>query len=406
MPNRPLEGIKIVSFTWFIAGPVTARVLANYGAEVVRIEAKSKIDIHRIQTPYKDNIPGVNRSGQFNQDNTGVLSVALNIAKPRGLEIAKKFVARADIVIENFAGGVMKRIGLGYEELKKLRPDIIMLSTCMQGQTGPHANYPGFGQHLAALSGFYQITGWPDRKPTGPDGPYTDFIAPCFNIFTILAALDYRRRTGKGQYIDMSQYENAMHFMAPILLDYSVNQRVASRMGNHSAYSAPHCVYRCRGTDRWCAIAISTDEEWSDFCRVLGNPAWASDPKFSFFLNRKQNEEEMDRLVEAWTVNHSPEEIMTILQANGVPAGVVQTGEDLLEHDPQLKHRHACWELDHPEIGKYHAPGSAFKLSRSSSELKRAPLLGEHNEYALKTLLGMPDEDVADLLADGVLETS
>jgi crotonobetainyl-CoA:carnitine CoA-transferase CaiB-like acyl-CoA transferase len=202
----------------------------------------------------------------------------------------------------------------------------------------------------------------------------------------------------------MSQYETGVHFLAPLVLDYVVNRRVAGRMGNRCPYAAPHGAYRCRGDDRWCAIAVFTDGEWGSFGRVIGNPAWASSPKFATLLARKENEEELDRLVEEWTVERSAEEVMGMMQAAGVAAGVLETGEDLLDHDPQLRHRHYFWELDHPEVGKYQAPGSSFVLSRSPCELRRAPLMGEHNEYALKEALGMSDEEIAEMVIEGVVE--
>ncbi|MFC1978353.1 CaiB/BaiF CoA transferase family protein, partial [Chloroflexota bacterium] len=289
------------------------------------------------------------------------------------------------------------------EELKKVKPDIIMLSACMQGQTGPKANHPGLGSHLTPLSGFTHITGWPDRPPQNL-GIYTDFITPHFNALAILAALDYRRQTGKGQYLDVSQYEATIHLMAPLILDYVVNQRIADRMGNRYAYAAPHGAYRCRGEDRWCAIAVFTDEEWQSFCRVIGNPAWTTDPKFSTLPARKENEEELDRLVEEWTISHTPEAVMSLMQTAGVAAGVAQNAEDMMEHDPQLKHRNFFRELEHPEMGKHRVRGPAFMLSKSPYELQRSPLLGEHNEYALKEILGMSDAEVAELVIAGVLE--
>lgn len=256
---------------------------------------------------------------------------------------------------------------------------------------------------MTALSGFNHITGWPDRPPAGPAGPYTDFVARHFSTLAILAALDYHRRTGKGQYIDMSQYESSIHFMAPLLLEYVTNQRVAHRMGNRCTHAAPHGAYRCRGNDRWCVIAVFTDEEWDCFCTVIGNPPWTADPKFNTLLARKENECELDSLVEQWTINHSPEEVMNLMQAAGVAAGVVQTGEDILEHDPQLKHRHFFWELDHPEVGRYRAPRAAFILSKAPCEVRRAPLLGEHNEYVLKEVLGMSDEEISELVIEGII---
>jgi len=404
MTKKLLDGLKVADFTLYVAGPQITKVLAAYGAEVIRIEGKSKIDFQRVSPPFKDMEPGFNRGGDFNQYNTSKLSMAVNLTKPKGVELAKRLVAWADLVVENFSGGAMTRMGLGYEELERIKPDIIMLSTCMQGQTGPYATSPGTGYHLTALSGFYHITGWPDREPVGPDGPYPDYIAPRLSLLALLAALDYRRRTGKGQYIDISQYETAVHFMTPLVLDDAVNQRVAGCRGNRSDYAAPHGVYRCRGDDKWCAIAVFTDEEWESFGKVTGNQSWAKETRFATLPARKRNEDELECLVEEWTVNLSPLEVMNMMQAAGVGAGMVQTAEDLLEYDPQLKHNHLFWELDHPEVGKYRAPGSSFVLSKSPYALQRAPLLGEHNEYVLKQVLGLPDEEIAELVVEGVIE--
>jgi len=401
--RKLLGGVRVVDFTWNIVGPLTTRTLADYGAEVIKIENGSRPDPHRLAAPFKDDIPGLNTGGPFNQDANGKLSIAVNLAYPGGVDIAKKLVARADIVVESFAPGVIERLGLGYEDLRGVRPDIIMLSTCMQGHTGPYATHPGLGYHLVALSGFSQITGWPDREPLYI-GPYTDYIVPHVNTVAILAALDYRRRTGRGQYIDVSQYEASLHFIAPLILDYAVNQRVADRTGNRSDRAAPHSAYRCRGDDRWCAIAVFTDEDWRSFGQVIGNPSWVGSPRFSTLEARKDNEDELDRLVESWTIHQSAEEVMTLMQAAGVAAGVLQTGEDLLEKDPQLQHRHFFWELDHPEIGKHYARSPSFRLSKSPYELRRSPLLGEHNEYILGELLGLSSEEIAGLVTEGVIE--
>ncbi len=492
MVEKLLEGIKVADFSRVIVGPLTAKTLCDYGAEVIKIEGKSRLGHYRTTGPEPD------LSAHFTSWNTGKLSIALNLTLPRGLEVAKKIVAWADIVVESFAGGSMKRMGLGYEVLKEIKPDIIMLSSCMQGQTGPFSRHPGWGFQLSGLSGFNIVSGWPDREP--PElGVYTDFIAPQFNVVTILAALLYRRRTGKGMYIDMSQYENAVHFMAPLILDYTANRRVANRMGNRSDYASPHnayrCLdadryctisistdeewenfckaienpawtqeprfstpaarkenaeelhrlieewtanysveevlskmapagvtasrvltgqsqvehkpsgaYRCRGEDRWCAIAVSTDEEWGSFCKVIGNPAWTKDTKFSTLLARKENGEELDRLVEEWTIKHSAEEVMTLMQAAGVAAGVLETGEDQLEHDPQFKHRHFFREVDHAKMGVHHPTASPFILSKSPCEVGKVPLLGEHNEYILTEILGYSDEEIAELVIEGAVE--
>ncbi len=391
MEAKPLEGVKVVDFSWVYVGPLTVKTLADYGAEVIKIGSRIRPE-------------PTGRPAGLLEYNTSRLGVTLNLAHPKGMEVAKRLVAWADIVVENFAGGIMKKMGLGYEELKKVKPDIIMLSSCLQGQTGPHANLPGFGASAVAQSGITSIVGWPDREKPVSLHSYTDFVVPHFNVLAILAALDYRRRTGKGQYIDTSQYETALHFMAPLVLDYAVNHRVASRMGNRLAYAAPHGAYRCRGEDRWCAIAVFTDEEWETFCGVIGNPAWTKEPKFSTLLGRKQNEDELDRLIEGWTTNKAAEDVMTMMQAVGVAAGVLQTVEDLLEHDPQLRYRHFYWELEHPEVGKYQAYRPLFVLSKATCELRRAPLLGEHTEYALKKVLSMSDEEIAELVIEGAIE--
>lgn len=231
-----------------------------------------------------------------------------------------------------------------------------------------------------------------------------DFIAPRFNALAILAAFDYRRRTGKGQYIDVSQFENGVHFMAPLILDYEVNRRIAGRMGNRYPYAAPHGAYRCRGEDRWCAIAVFTDEEWQGFAKVIGSPAWTGDPRFSTLPARKENEEDLDKLVEEWAVNHPAEEVMRRMQAAGVSAGVLSNAKELLLHDPQLKHRRSFRQLDHPEIGKHFVHGPSFILSKSSYELRRAPLVGEHNEYTLKEIVGLSDDEITEMVIEGVIE--
>jgi benzylsuccinate CoA-transferase BbsF subunit len=404
MPKKLFEGIKVVDLSWAAIGPLTTKTLSDFGAEVVKIENNHHPDGTRFSGPFRNNIPGVNLSGCFNQWNTGKRSILLNLATPRGVEVFMKLAAWTDVVVENFSGGTMKRMGLGYEELRKVNPGIIMLSSCMMGQTGPYAAQRGVGPLLTALSGFNHLTGWPDRLPVGPHGAYTDFIGARFATLAILAALDYRRRTGNGQYLDVSQLENSVHFVAPILLDYVVNKRVVSRMGNRSSYAAPHGAYRCRGEDRWCAIAVFTDEEWESFCKVIGNPAWTKETRFSTLLERKQNEDELNRLVEEWTINHLAEEVMIMMQAAGVAAGVLLNAEDLQEHDPQLKHRHLYWKLEHPDFGQYTAPRPGFLMSKSVYEMQRAPLQGEHNEYVLKGILGMSDEEIAELVIEGVLE--
>jgi benzylsuccinate CoA-transferase BbsF subunit len=353
--------------------------------------------------PYKDGTAGVNKTAFFARYNTNKYSVTLNLNHPKGPEIAKRFIQWADIVGESFTPGVMRRWGLAYEDIVKIKPDIIMFSTTNQGQTGPHATYHGYGVQLTALAGFTHLTGWTDREAAGISGAYTDLISPRLLVTALVAALDYKRRTGKGQYLDFSQFEGSLHFLTPVFLDYLVNNRVWNRKGNRHPYAVPHGVFRCKGEDKWCAIAVFTDGEWKALCKALGNPPWTKDPKFSTFLNRKQNEDELEALIEEWTCQHTPEEVMTLLQKHGVPAGVVNSNQDLY-NDPQLKHRNQFIELSHPEIGVYPVENQAYILSKTPAELSPAPCLGEHNYYVYTQLLGMPEQEFLQLLQEGVLE--
>ncbi len=400
---KPLEGVKVADFTWALVGPITTKMLADWGAEVVKIEGRSRPDSRRTVPPFSDNVPGLDRSGTFSPYNTNKLSVALNLTQARGIEVAKRVVAWADIVVDNFAGGAMKRMGLDYEVLSRVKPDIIMLSSCPMGQTGPYPTAPAIGAGLTALAGIMDLAGWPDRDPVALDS-YTDFISPHFNATIILAALDYRDRTGQGQFLDLSQYEDCVHFMAPLVLDYTVNGRLNTRMGNHLDRAAPHNAYRCRGDDRWCAVGVFTEEEWRGLCGVIGRPELAGNRRFATPTARKENEAELDRIVEAWTMARSAEEVMGLMQAAGVPAGVVRNSEELLEHDPQLAHRRFFRTVDHAEVGAYRAPRSSFTLSRYDPELRAAPLLGEHNEYVLREIAGFSDDEIAELIADEIVE--
>ncbi|MDY7034201.1 MAG: CoA transferase [Thermodesulfobacteriota bacterium] len=404
MGKGAFEGIKVADFTWAGVGPLIVKYLADNGATAVRLESMKRPDWVRISGPYKDGKPGIDRSCYWAYLNPNRLSMALNLAHPKGREIAKQFISWADVVAENYTVGTMEKWGLGYEEVKKIKPDIIMLRTSNQGQTGPHATHPGFGIQLVGLVGFPQITGWPDREPSPMPVAYTDLIAPRFGAAALIAALDYREKTGKGQLLDLSQLEAALNFMTPVVLDYVVNGRESMRAGNQCPSAAPHGVYRCKGDDRWCAIAIFTDKEWKAFCTVLENPPWTQARQFSTFLSRKANEEELDKLIEEWTVNFTPEEVMERMQQKGVAAGVVKNAADIYQ-DPQLKMRNYLWELNHREMGPVTHMGQAFVLSRTPAEgRKAAPCLGEHTEYVCREILGMSDEEFVALYNEGVLE--
>ena len=402
--KRPLDGVKVLDFSATVLGPTVTRYMADHGATVIKIESAIHPETTRTSAPYVGKEPGINRSGYFATHNAGKLSLSLDLRKPRAIEVAKRLVRWADIVIETFTPGVMEGWGLSYGDLAKIKPEIIMASSSLEGQTGRYASHRGYGMISASMTGWFELTGWPDREPVGHYSAYSDFIGWNYLLVSILAALDYRERTGKGQYIDHSHVESGVHFLAPAFLDYSVNGRVATRMANRDEYAAPHGAYRCLGPDSWCVIGVTSDQEWEAFGRVIGDPGWLRDPKFATLAGRKENEDELDRLVEAWTTSHKAERIVAIMQQAGVPAGVVENAEGLFR-DPQLKYREAFVSLDHREMGPYWITTAAFRLSECQNKpLSPAPLMGEHNEYILKEFLGMSDEEIAGLVAEGVLQ--
>jgi benzylsuccinate CoA-transferase BbsF subunit len=287
-----------------------------------------------------------------------------------------------------------------------VRPDIIYLSSSMQGHDGPHSAYIGYGQNACALSGFADASGWPDRVPAAPYGAYTDYIAPRFNATALIAALDYRRRTGKGQWLDQSQFEASLHFFAPAIMDFQLNNKVLSRQGNRLHNAAPHGVFPCKGDDCWIAISVFTDEEWKSLCEVLGSPAWVKKAEFSTISERKRNENELEKLLSSWTINHTPQNAEDILQRAGIPANIVAKPSDVYE-DQQLQYRNYFVRLNHPEMGKpAFEPQACFLLSKTPRKLVRpTPCLGEHNEYVFKELLGMTDDEIAEHIIDGSITT-
>lgn len=406
MTISALADVKITDFSWIVAGPSTTELLAQFGATVIRVESKERPDTLRTNLPYKDNKPGIDRSGYFAFFNANKYSIALNLNHPKAREIARKLIIWSGIVVDNFRPGIMEKWELGYKELAQERPDLIMLSVSSQGQKGPFARHFSFGAQLAGLCGFTEMTGWPDREPSQPYGTYTDVIAPYFGAAVLLACLDYRRRTGKGQYIDLSQVEASEQFIAPMLLDYFVNGRINSRKGNKHNSAAPHGVYQCQGDDKWCAITVMNDAQWQAFRQVVPThgATWATEKRFSTLLDRKQHEAELDDLIEQWTKEHTAEEIASWLRDAGVPASVAQTPEDLL-NDRQLKERNYFWALAHPVLGTFHHIGPASQLSKTPAKPRMpAPCLGEHTEYVCHEILGISDEEFVALLAEGIFE--
>ncbi|MFO7964618.1 MAG: CoA transferase [Desulfobacterales bacterium] len=402
--TRVFKGIRVVDFSWYAVGPQTARHLADNGAEVIRVESSANIDLLRVVGPFKDGVWGEDNSGYFANQNANKYSFTLNLKKPKAVEIAKRLVAVSDVVLESFTPGIIEKFGLSYDDLKAVKPDIIMISMSAQGRNGPYSNHPSYGHVLQALAGVNHLTGWPDGDPIGAYGPYTDFFVPHMAAAAVIAALDYRRRTGIGQYIELSQLETAIHCLDTAIIDYTVNGRVQQRQGNRHPYASPHGAYPCKGEDRWCAIAVFTDEEWEHFLAVLGNPEWGNEERFQSPAGRVENAEELDILVAEWTVNHTPEDVMAIMQANGIACGVIQNAKDL-HADPQLKHRNHYWVMDHPVMGKTTYDSPAYMLSKTPSRPRMpSPLLGQHVEFICSEILNMSDEELVECMAEGVFE--
>ena len=401
---QPLSGLKVLDFCWVAAGPMTTGYLAEYGATVVRVESSRRPDVLRGSPPLGGKGKGLNRSGYYANYNANKYALGLNLAHPKAPDLVKRFVTWADLVTENFTPGTMERRRLGYDDLRKIKPDIIMFSTSMLGRGGPYESLPGFGAVLSSLSGMTAITGWPDRPPTNPYGAYTDFITPRFAVAVILAALDYRRRTGIGQHIDMSQLEVSLHFIAPALLDCALNGREGERVGNREEAAAPHAAFPCRDEDHWVTIACLTDAQWQALKEEMGRPAWAQDGRFATLVGRKAHEDELERLIAEWTRPQDARELMESLQRAGVPAGVVHTNKGVVE-DPQLAHRgHFVW-YEHPDVGRHAVQRSEFRLPRARSEQNwPAPAIGTHTRPLCKDILGMNEGEIAALVAEGVLE--
>jgi len=399
------EGIKVADFSWVGVGPQVARELAEHGATVIRVESHKRPDLLRVSAPYRDGIPGIDRSAYWTAFNTNKYGMSLDLTKPKGREVARRLVAWADLVTDGMTPGSMAKLGLDYESCRQIKPGIIYYSTTQMGQEGPYNTLGGYGAMGAAYAGYSHLTGWPDRPPVVLPNAYTDFISPWYLCTAVIAALDYRRRTGQGLYLDQSQVEAGVTFWGPGLLDYIVNGRIPTRMGNRHPYMSPHGAFPCLGDDRWVAIAVSADEEWQALRQAMGGPEWAHEPRFATLLARKENEDELEALVAEWTKNYAPHQVMATLQAAGVASGVVQTPEDLF-NDPQVKHRQHFRRLQHRVIGLHHYHTPAYKLSKTPSHLwKAGPCLGEDNESVYKEILGYSDEEVTQFLLDGVITT-
>jgi benzylsuccinate CoA-transferase BbsF subunit len=400
----PFQGVKVLEWTQAINGPWVGAYLADFGAEVIKIESTIFPEMSRTSSPYKDDIPGFDRSITFNFFNSSKKSFTVNLRHPQGREIFMKLVAWADIVLQNQRPGLMKQMQFGYENLKKIKKDIILIEVGIMGQEGPLVGAGGWGSNSMAQSGQFYYYRFPGNTPNSPGfTAVPDAIGPMFAAMAAIAALDCRKKTGQGQHLDISQLEPLVHFLGPAVLEYTVNGRIQPPVGSRDGCAAPHNAFRCKGDDQWCAIAVFTDEEWQKFCRVLGNPEWTKSPSFATLIDRKNNEDELEEHVNRWTARYTPREVMTMMQEAGVPAGVVQNAEDIVDFDPHIKARQVLLRLHHPVVGDYLHTRWPFIMSKTLADIRRGPLIGEDNNYVCTEILGMSDEDFVKLINDEVI---
>lgn len=390
--NPPiLHNIRILDFSWVLAGPYATRILADFGAEVIKVQ------------PLMPEAEDKFSRGYYNTWNRNKLGITLNLNKPQGVALAQRLVGMSDAVVENFAPRVMANWGLDYAHLKQLKPDIIMLSMSTMGNSGHWRDYVGFGATVQAFSGMTSLTAYPGKPPSGLGFAYADHVAGLTAALALLSALEYRCKTGEGQYIALSQVEAMVSLLGNAFLDYAVSGKPPEAVANRSSQAAPYGIYRCQGDDLWCAIAVRSDTEWSGFCRALGNPAWTKDDRFATLSARLANADALDKLVEGWTREHTAGEVMARLQEQGVAAGAVQDAH-AVANDPQLRARDFFVELDHPELGKTISDATPIKLSDTPARyLRAAPLLGQDNDYVYGKLLGLSTDELTRLREQGVI---
>jgi crotonobetainyl-CoA:carnitine CoA-transferase CaiB-like acyl-CoA transferase len=415
MADAPLAGIRIADFTWVWAGPYCTLQLAHMGADVIRIETATRPCVTRMLPPWPGGKnAGLDSSGYYNQYNQGKRSLALNFSKPGALEVAKRLVAKSDIVTNNFAHGVMDRLGLGYDELRKIKPDIIMISLSGYGDTGPYSDYVAYGPAQVPLCGLSALTGYIGGPPMHAGYSYADPNAGVHGAFAILAALYHRELTGEGQYMDMSQWECAMAVLPEGIMEYTMNGREPQRIGNRDPWMAPHGIFRCKDraekvmgvtVDQFVAIAVSDDDSWRRMAAAIGRPELGNDPRFAAFAARKAHEDELESIIEAWSVNQNAAQAAQMLQEAGVAAFVVADNKYLSEEDEHLKVRDYFVNLPHPVVGVKQHCGIPWKMSGTPVAVRAAaPTLGQHTDQVLTEVLGLSAAEVASLRASGALD--
>jgi crotonobetainyl-CoA:carnitine CoA-transferase CaiB-like acyl-CoA transferase len=405
--EQALAGLRVVEFTAGMAGPWIGRFMAWCGAEVIRVESKRHPDVLRLYVSPREPERGTQPqcSPWFTDWNGGKRFVSLDLTQPRGLELARRLVAISDVVVENYSAGVLDKLGLGYADLRRWKSDLVMISSSGFGDSGPNRSYVTWGPNIEALAGLATLSGFPERPCTMTQFAYPDPVSALHGLVAVMAALDHRERTGEGQYVSLSQFEATAAVIGPLLMQALAEGDPPAKLGNRSLRGAPHGCYRCLGDDRWCAIEVHGQEEWEAFRTALGSPPWSADPRFATPEARRAHAEALDAHVEAWTGQRSAEQVMQALQAGGVAAGVVQTAEDLLQHDPQLRARGFFEEVEHLAKGRELAAGVPLGLTGTPGRTGRTgAALGQDNAYVFGELLGLTAAELRECEALGALE--
>ncbi|MBU16472.1 MAG: hypothetical protein CL725_02065 [Chloroflexi bacterium] len=407
MPG-PLEGVRIIEMGQLIAIPFAMKMLADMGAQVIRLESVARLESYRSDSVYQNDISGEfwNKGANFYEQNRNKLGVTLDLSKPEGLQVLRNLVSIADVFSENFTPRVIKNFGLEYGDLRKIKPDIIMVSSTGYGFYGPWSNFGATGPATEGAAGLAYQTGYLGGGPVMAEIPYTDYTSGEHTVFAVMAALMHRLRTGQGQFVDISQTQATSSTIPEVLMDFSANGRSGQRFGNQDTVMSPHGCYPCRGDDRWITIAVATDGEWQAVCRVLGQNGWAADPRFNDSFSRWKNRDELDALIGTVTSTWDAHELMHALQKDGVAAGAVLDSKDLL-FDPHLGQRNFYEVVTHHEstgIPPLPYAGRPWKLSKTPAvNSQPAPLMGEHNNLVLSGLLGKTAEEMAELEEAGII---
>src|SRR5436305_12171240 len=401
--RAPRAGVRVADFAWVWAGPFCTLQLAHLGAEVIRVETATRPCVTRLLPPFADFEPGPDRSGYFNQYNQGKKSIVLDLKRPEAVEAAKRLCAASDVVVGSFAAGGMERMGLGWEVLRRLRADLIMIARSGYGATGPDSDKVSYGPAQVPLSGMSSVTGYRGWPPMHVGISYGDPTGGLHGAVAILAALLHRARTGEGQYIDLSQWESSMTVLPAAIVSWTMNGVAPPGDGNRDPHMAPHGIFRAAGDDRWIAVAIEDDAAWARFARCLGRPELADDARFATLVARKRHEDELEALVTEWTGTRTPEEATVRLQEAGIAAFTAATNRDVAE-DPHLAAREFFVELPHPEVGVRRHIGVPWRMAASDCRVRRpAPCLGADTDQVLREACGCSEAEIADLRARQVL---